>query len=125
MYLTFIRSRTIRIASVLFLISVCLCSSGIMAQSDGSQQNLTGRAGTFAIVNARIVTVSGPVIEKGTVVIRDGKIASVGTDAAVPAGAERIDAAGLTVFPGMIDAGTNLGLAEVGQGANATMDVAG
>jgi imidazolonepropionase-like amidohydrolase len=94
------------------------------AQSDGSQQNKTGRAGTFAITNARVVTVSGAVIENGTVVIQDGKIIAVGAAPTIPAGAERIDGKGLSVYPGMIDAATNLGLAEIGQGANATMDVA-
>src|SRR5687767_10859556 len=59
-------------------------------QSDGSQQNLTGRAGTFAITNTRIVTVSGATIENGTVVIQNGKIASVGANVTVPGGAERI-----------------------------------
>ena len=94
------------------------------AQSDGSQQNKTGRAGTFAIVNARIVTVTGPVIESGTVIIRDGKIAAVGANVPVPSGAERIDGKGLSVYPGMIDAATSLGLAEITGGANATVDVA-
>ena len=94
------------------------------AQSDGTQQNLTGRAGTFAITSARIVTVSGAVIENGTVVIQNGKIVAVGANAAVPAGAERIDGSGLTVFPGMIDAGTNMGLNEIGNGAPGTVDVA-
>jgi len=37
------------------------------SQNDGAEQNKTGRAGTFAIVNARIVTVSGAVIENGNV----------------------------------------------------------
>ena len=54
------------------LLSLAALSVTAVAQSDGSQQNKTGRAGTFAIVNARIVPVSGPVIENGTVVIRDG-----------------------------------------------------
>ena len=94
------------------------------AQSDGSQQNQTGKAGTFAITGARIVTVSGAVIENGTVVISNGKIFAVGANVSVPGGAERIDGAGLSVYPGMIDAGTNLGLAEIGQGAPATIDVA-
>jgi imidazolonepropionase-like amidohydrolase len=94
------------------------------AQSDGSQQNQTGRAGTFAITNARIVTVSGSVIENGTVVIAGGKITAVGTGTSIPAGAEKIDGKGLSVYPGMIDADTNLGLSEIGQGANATVDVA-
>lgn len=106
------------------LATAAILASGIAAQSDASQQNKTGRAGTFAIVNARIVPVTGPVIENGTVVIRDGKIAAVGTNVSIPSGAERIDAKGLSVYPGMIDAATSLGLAEIPLGANATMDVA-
>lgn len=108
-------------------LSVFICGGlfvSISAQSDGSTQNKTGRTGTFAITNARIVTLSGPTIESGTIVIQDGKIAAVGADAAIPSGAERIDANGLNVFPGMIDAGTTLGLTEITLGANATMDVA-
>ena len=106
------------------LFSVCCLLSSVFAQSDGSQQNKTGKAGTFAITNARIVTVSGAVIENGTIVIANGRIAAVGVDAAIPSGAERIDGKGLSVFPGMIDAGTTLGLAEIGGGAAATIDVA-
>src|SRR3954463_966336 len=94
------------------------------AQNDGSEQNKTGRTGTFAITNARIVTVSGATIENGTVIIQDGKIAAVGANVSIPAGAEKIDGKGLSVYPGMIDAGTNLGLAEIPLGVNASMDVA-
>ena len=107
----------------LLLAAQCLLLTAF-AQSDGSQQNQTGKAGTFAITNARIVTVSGAVIENGTVVISNGKITAVGANVSIPGGAERINGAGLSVYPGMIDAGTNLGLAEIGQGAPATVDVA-
>jgi imidazolonepropionase-like amidohydrolase len=110
---------------VLFSIVVGAVLAGpVFAQNDGSEQNQTGRAGTFAITNARIVTVSGPVIENGTVVIQNGKIAAVGTNVSVPAGAEIIDGKGLSVFPGMIDAGTNLGLAEIPLGVNGSVDSA-
>ncbi len=114
-----------RLFSLFFSASLCLC--GLMstfAQSDGSQQNKTGRNGTFAIVNGRIVTVSGATIENGTVLIQDGKITAVGAEVTLPGEVERIDAKGLSVYPGMIDAATTLGLAEVTLGANATMDVA-
>jgi imidazolonepropionase-like amidohydrolase len=96
-------------------LSVFICGSvsSLSAQNDGTEQNATGKSGTFAIVNARIVPVSGPAIESGTVVIQNGKIAAVGAGVAVPAGAERLDGRGLTVFPGMIDAATNMGLAEI------------
>jgi imidazolonepropionase-like amidohydrolase len=110
----------------LFVLCLSLLAGGVAAvfgQSDGSQQNKTGRGGTFAIIGARVVTVSGAVIENGTVVIRDGKIAAVGPNVAIPSGAERIDGKGLSVYPGMIDASTALGLAEISGGANATMDV--
>jgi imidazolonepropionase-like amidohydrolase len=101
-----------------------LATLGVLAQNDGSEQNVTGKPGTFAIVGARIVTVSGAVIENGTVVIQNGKIAAVGANVSVPSGAEKIDGKGLSVFPGMIDAATNLGLAEIPLGVNATVDVA-
>lgn len=68
--------------------------------------------GVYAIRDARIVTVSGPVLERGTVVIRDGAIADVATDAVVPAGATVVDGHGLTVYPGFIDANAALGMKE-------------
>jgi imidazolonepropionase-like amidohydrolase len=108
---------------ILLLTTVHCALTTAQAQSDGSQQNVLGRAGTFAIMNARIVTVSGAVIENGTVLIQDGKIAAVGANLSVPGNAEKIDGKGLSVYPGMIDAGTNLGLAEIPLGANATMDL--
>ncbi len=67
----------------------------------------------YAIKDARIVTVSGPVIEKGTVVIRDGRIADVGAAVTVPAEATVIDGRGLTVYPGLFDAFTSVGLTEI------------
>jgi imidazolonepropionase-like amidohydrolase len=71
-------------------------------------------AQTIAIVGGRVLPVSGPAIENGTVLIRDGKIAAVGANVAVPAGAQRVDARGKVVTPGLIDAATELGLQEIG-----------
>ncbi|MGH9765045.1 MAG: amidohydrolase family protein, partial [Blastocatellia bacterium] len=64
----------------------------------------------FAIKDARIVTGTGSVISKGTVVFRDGIITEVGETAAIPGDARQIDGSGLTVYPGLIDAFTTLGL---------------
>ena len=86
------------------------------------QEGVMPPRGTFVIRNAHIVTVSGPDIENGSVVIRDGKIEAVGASVNAPAGAQTIDGRGLSVYPGMIDAGTNMGLVEVPQGANGTVD---
>jgi imidazolonepropionase-like amidohydrolase len=89
----------------------------------GSYNPPPGPQKTFAITNARIVPVSGPDIVGGTIVIGGGKIVAVGKEIAMPLGAEVIDATGLHVYPGMMDAGTSIGLSEIGQGANATVDI--
>ena len=115
--------------TLLTLFAVVLLGIPGAAQQPGNpttQSGVTPPRGVFVIANARIVTVSGPDIENGSVVIRDGKITAVGSSASVsvPAGAVTIDARGLSVYPGMIDAGTAMGLVEVGQGASGTVDTA-
>lgn len=72
---------------------------------------------TYAITNARIFTVSGPVIERGTVVIRDGLIAAVGAQVSAPADARVIDGTGLSVYPGLIDANTTFGVPQTSNAA--------
>jgi imidazolonepropionase-like amidohydrolase len=107
------------------IILLMLLAGSVMAQQIGNptaQQGVMPARGTFAIRNARIVTVSGADIENGTVVIRDGKIEAVGANVSVPSGAQTIDGRGLSIYPGMIDAGTSMGLVEVPQGANGTVD---
>jgi imidazolonepropionase-like amidohydrolase len=79
---------------------------------------------TYVIRGARVVTVSGADIENATVVISGGRISAVGASVSAPAGAQVIDGAGLTVYPGMIDAGTNMGLTEISSGAPGTIDTA-
>lgn len=63
----------------------------------------------YAISGARIVTVSGAVIDNGTVVVDDGVIGAVGPGVAAPPGAWVIDGSGKTVYPGLFDALTTLG----------------
>ena len=88
----------------------------------GSYNPRPSARGTFAIRNGHIFPVSGPDIANGTVVIRDGKIAAVGANVTVPAGATVIDATGLNVYPGMMETVNSTGLAEITEGANATVD---
>lgn len=71
-------------------------------------------AQTIAITGGTVYPVSGPKIENATVLIRDGRIAAVGTNVAVPAGATRIDATGKWITPGLIDGGGQMGLTEIG-----------
>jgi imidazolonepropionase-like amidohydrolase len=63
----------------------------------------------YALTGARIVTGSGQTIDNGTVVMNDGIISAVGRNVTVPAGAWVIDASGKTIYPGFIDAMTDLG----------------
>jgi imidazolonepropionase-like amidohydrolase len=65
----------------------------------------------YVITNARIVTAASPAtIERGTIVIRSGVIQAVGAGVAAPADARVIDGSGLTVYPGLIDAHSSLGI---------------
>ena len=64
---------------------------------------MPARAPRYAITNARIVTVAGPPIEKGTLVMRDGVIEEVGPSVAAPSDAVVVDGTGLVVYPGLID----------------------
>ena len=71
-------------------------------------------AQTIAIMNGRVHTVSGGVIENGDVVIRDGRIMQVGAELAAPAGATVIDASGKVVTPGLFAPLSGIGLVEIG-----------
>jgi imidazolonepropionase-like amidohydrolase len=73
-----------------------------------------GRRGTFYFANCRIETVTNGTIESGALLVRDGQIEAVGAAVSQPDDAEVIDCAGGTIYPGLIDAGTRLGLQEIG-----------
>jgi imidazolonepropionase-like amidohydrolase len=72
------------------------------------------QAQTIAITGGTVYPVSGPAIQNGTVLMRDGRIVAVGANVAVPSGAQRIDATGKIVTPGFIHSATQLGLVEIG-----------
>ncbi len=80
-------------------------------------------AQTIAITGGTVYPVSGPKLDNATVLIRDGRIAAVGTNVAVPAGATRIDAAGKWITPGLIDGGGQMGLREI-SAVNSTNEAA-
>lgn len=96
-------------------IPVCLavlwtvgCAQGTPPQDAAATAADQSTAGSTAqglmITNARILDGSGGVIEQGTVIVRDGKIASVSAGAAEAAGAQVLDARGRTVMPGFVEA---------------------
>ena len=110
--------------TLLALAALLLSSFGAASAQDivGPTSGDLGPAGTYVIRNARVVTVSGPDIENGSVVISGGRITAVGAAVSAPAGATEIDARGLTVYPGMIDASTNMALVEIGSGVPGSVD---
>ncbi len=91
-----------KICLTLVLLALVLVSSG----------NSTSRAikPAYALVNCQIVPVAGPVIEKGTILVRNGLIEAVGPvgKVQVPEDAEVVESEGLTAYPGLILAHTNL-----------------
>lgn len=97
------------------VLTVILLAMPALAQSKSEQ-------GVYAIRNARIVTVTNGVIERGTIIVKNGRIEAVGANVAVPKDAKLIDATGLSVYPGLIDTNTTLGLTEIGQGSPGTVD---
>lgn len=70
----------------------------------------------LVIRNGRIHTITQGIIDRGSILIQDGKIAAIGTDVPVPAGAKVLDAEGLWVQPGIIEAHSHLGVSEQGLG---------
>jgi imidazolonepropionase-like amidohydrolase len=96
-----------RTAAVALAALVCALPARVAAQASPGQE------GTFVIRGATVWTGTGQTLENANVVIRDGRIEAVGADATAP-GATEIDGRGRFVYPGMINAYTPLGLAEIG-----------
>jgi imidazolonepropionase-like amidohydrolase len=97
--------------SLTVAVAIPLAVAGAAAQTidPGKAAGVSPRT-DYALTNARIVTAPGKVIEKGTIVIRNGRIAAVGPNVTVPAGVVQMDLAGSSVYPGLIDAATSIGL---------------
>ena len=115
----------------------CGLAASITAQSPGSSPTRTPQrpaaprpvasaapGETIAITNGRVFPVSGQPIEKGTVLIRGGKIVAVGASVTAPAGARVIDAAGKIGTPGFLESATQIGIVEIPLGADGTDDQA-
>ena len=92
---------------ILLVAQLTSVSSAQEQQGEGDAQSAIN---AYAITNARIVTVTGPVIERGTLLIRNGLISAVGGSVSAPPDARLIDGTGLTVYPGLIDSSSSLGI---------------
>ena len=87
--------------------------------------NNSGKKPTVAIRNSTIYPVTSAPIANGTIVFANGVITAIGTNVAIPSGATVIDGAGLSVYPGLIDSGSQVGLTEVSSvaGTNDTSEL--
>ena len=86
------------------MVAICLFVTASPAFAQGGEPQY------FAIRGAKVVPVSGPAMEDATVVVARGVILAVGKDAAIPADAWVIEGKGLTIYPGLVDALTDVGL---------------
>ncbi len=88
---------------------LCACAM-LFLQAGGLRAQET--PSYYAIQDARLVTISSGTIERGTIVVRNGIIVAVGRNVSPPAGAWIIDGSGLTVYPGLIDGLSSLGMSD-------------
>jgi len=102
---------------------VLVAAASLLAQSPNkkpqpaTQKGGSAPAGAFVLRGGRLLTITHGVIENGVLVIQNGKITAVGSagTTAVPAGAKVLDVTGMTVYPGLIDSETHLGLTEISE----------
>jgi imidazolonepropionase-like amidohydrolase len=97
------------------LVTVVSCILTSTYSSTGSDQiPAKPQDHTIALTGATIHPVTGPAVEKGTIVFDEGKITALGANATIPEAAEIIDVSGKHVYPGLISADTYIGLIEIG-----------
>lgn len=89
-----------------FVLALAVCWA---AASPASAQE-PHRPRSFAIQGAQLVPVSGPAVDDGTIVLEDGLITAIGREVKIPPAAWVIEGKGLTVYPGLIDAMSGVGL---------------
>ena len=92
-----------------------ICSIATLAQTAKKSNPTPPQSGTIVLRGGKLLTITHGVIEKGVLVMENGKIAAVGAEGSVsiPHGAKVIDVTGMTVYPGLIDSETHLGLSEI------------
>jgi imidazolonepropionase-like amidohydrolase len=81
--------------------------------------------GVIALRGGTVFTVTRGIVPNGTVLIRDGKIAEVGTGIAVPAGATVVDVAGRFVTPGLVDAHSHIAADSINEGGTTVSSMTG
>src|SRR5262249_15528528 len=102
------------------LIALCALVATVAAQSKKPKPSAAHDTAalaaneTIALKGGKLLTITHGVIETGVVVMQTGRISAVGgAGTAIPTGARVVDVSGMTVYPGLIDSETHLGLTEI------------
>jgi imidazolonepropionase-like amidohydrolase len=101
-------SLALRMTCLLMTAVAVICTTSASEEIPASPQTKP-----IAIIGATVHPVSGPDIEQATLIFENGKITAVGKDLSIPSSAEKIDATGKHVYPGLIDASNDIGLTEI------------
>jgi imidazolonepropionase-like amidohydrolase len=94
---------------------VALLPASSLAQSNRATAKTKPDCATcpIALKGGKLLTITHGTIENGTIIMQGGKITAVGASVAIPKDARVIDVTGMTIYPGLIDSETNLGLVEI------------
>jgi imidazolonepropionase-like amidohydrolase len=108
--------------SLLLVVGVAAQSAGAQSKkpkpSPAAAPHSSSAAGasneTIALKGGKLLTITHGVIENGVIVMQNGRITAVGgAGTSIPSSARVIDVTGMTVYPGLIDSETRLGLTEI------------
>ncbi len=102
--------------SALILTTIAVAAAAVWPVQTSAQVRMTvpPQSQAVALQGATIHTVTQGVIENGTIVFENGVITQVGAEVEIPAGAQIVDATGKHIYPGLIDAYSTVGIAEIG-----------
>lgn len=117
-----IRARRCFFPAVLGVVLPLVVMALLLAAPAAAQVPAPPQEGSEALTGATIHTVANGVIENGTVLFEDGEITAIGTDVDIPSDARTHDVSGKHVYPGLIDAHSQMGLYEIGA-VEMTLDI--
>ena len=113
--------RHVRLTAAVLALAAVVLLPGSMARLGGQ----AAPSGVVAIRNATLLTVTRGTIASGTIVLQNGKIAAIGPNASIPAGAEVIDGTGKFVSPGLIDAHSHIANDDINEGGTSVSSMTG
>lgn len=118
-------SRCFRLAVAVVLLQLPLSRAGLPRELEPPQGGANTTDSVVVIKGATILTVTQGTIQNGTMLLRGGKIAAVGADVPIPAGADIVDATGKFVSPGIIDCHSHIAVDSVNEAGTTVSSMTG